>query len=360
MGICRLLNESKFHLMKRVEKFLMNPEFVRWVKNSDPDLDSFWNKWLDAHPEALPQVKKAKEIILGISFQEEKIEETIKSDILKNILKETSDFDSLQEDLHSKSTIKKGFWEKFALAIRVAAILLVFFSITFVFFKTSKTPVIQTISKVPLIEKSTSSGEKLHLTLPDGSEVWLNSESKIIFPQNFGKEAREIILDGEGFFEVMKDTLRPFSVKSNGLITEALGTSFNINSSQDQKVKVSLVTGKVVIKEESKSEEFYLNPGQQLSFDLANSKADIEKFSVFKSTAWKDGILVFENAGLNEVIYSLEKWYGVHITLVNATDVNWNFSGEYQNQILETVLNSMSYAEEFEYEINGKNVELKF
>lgn len=349
--------------MKKVDNFLLNPEFVRWVKHPDQELDAYWKKWMEAHPESIPHVKKAKEIILGISFQEIPVDENTKSELLANILKESSDFENPIENKRigfEPYEPKKNIWEKISLISRVAAILIISFLFAWMVFHRPAVEPEFVAEEVRYLEKSTASGEKLYFTLPDGSEVWLNASSKLVFPENFGENERKVSLEGEGFFEVVKDTNRPFSVVSNGVITTALGTSFNIFNRDAQDVRISLVTGKVIVKGESPQESFLLDPGQQLNYDLKNSQGQVEHFSVFHTTAWKDGVLIFKNADLPEVKTKLEHWYGVKITLVNAKGKHWSFSGEYRNQMLETVLNSMSYVEDFDYTIKGKEVELKF
>jgi transmembrane sensor len=349
--------------MKKVDNFLLNPEFVRWVKHPDLELDAYWKNWMEAHPESIVHIKKAKEIILGIKFQDIQIDENTKSELLANILKESSGFENpIDEKIirYEPYEPNKNLWEKISLISRVAAILIISFLFSWMIFHRPAAEPEFVAEEVRFLEKSTAAGEKLYFTLPDGSDVWLNSSSKLVFPENFGENERRVSLEGEGFFDVASDFNRPFSVNANGIITTALGTSFNIFNREEQDVRISLVTGKVIVKEESHNESFLLVPGQQFIYDTKESKGKVGEFYVFHTTAWKDGVLVFKNADLPEVKTKLEQWYGVKINLVNAKGKHWNFSGEYKNQMLETVLNSMSYVEEFEYIIEGKEVELRF
>ncbi|GMQ28149.1 FecR family protein [Algoriphagus confluentis] len=347
--------------MKRVEKFLTNQEFVRWVKDSDPELDAYWNSWITAHPEFLPEIKKAREIVLGIQFQEHHVDPEVKAEILTKILQGSPSLETATNDGNWISKNHLGFWSRFSQFQRISAILFIAILFSWLIHEEQETPPIPIESNmVSNIEKITSPGEKLFLTLPDGTEVWLNSSSSLVFPPSFDGNSREVQLKGEGFFKVAEDLNRPFSVVSEGVITTALGTSFNINTEGEERVKVSLVTGKVKILEELKQEEFFLNPGQQMTYNLAARTGAIQDFSIAEITAWKDGVILFKKASLNEVVKKLENWYGVKINLSNAENVHWEFSGEYQNQILENVLKSMSYVEGFDYRINEKVVEIKF
>jgi len=216
------------------------------------------------------------------------------------------------------------------------------------------------VAVIQTLNKNIAKGEKLSFTLPDGTRVWLNSGSTISYPEKFDFDQRVIKMEGEGFFEIEKDTLRPFKVVSGGFVTTALGTSFNVKTNKTSGLKVSLVTGIVKVEGENSIEEYLLEPGLEFIDDLKSGKKTIRKFNPDKVLAWKEGRIIFENASLSEVVMTLEDWYGVEIHLVNAENVKWKFSGEYQNQILDNVLNSMSFIEKFNYKINGKNIELTF
>ena len=211
-----------------------------------------------------------------------------------------------------------------------------------------------------LIAKTTHTGEKLNFKLPDGSTVWLNSGSELTFPEEFDSLERKVILLGEGYFEVKKDSLRPFRVVSGNLETEALGTSFNVNFFDPEKILVSLLSGSVRIQSKTADSSYILNPGQQLQFIPMEKAFKISKVTSETAIGWKDGLLSFKNAGFNEVIKSLERWYGVNIQVTGKPSKTWKLSGKYKNQNLDLVLDRMSFVENFNYEINRKNIHLKF
>ena len=347
--------------MNKVEFLLTNPEFVRWVRHPDKDLDTYWKNWLDANPERSEDLKMAREIVEGIQFEKIIPKAEMRDEVLASILKESS----VMEDTISKGSKRKNsvidWYNQISQMYKVAAIVVfaLMLYLPNVLFK-NNAPEAQELNRVPLIEKITAQGEKLSITLPDGSRVWLNSGSKLEFPEKFAETERYLSISGEAYFEVKKDTLRPFRVESDGFVTTALGTSFNINTKSGSLVKISLVTGKVSVDKNLVSEQVILNPGQEFNFDKVGFERWVGKFDPAKVIAWKEGKIIFENASLSQVIQTLEDWYGVKFTVKNGKNVNWQFSGEYQNQILENVLNSISFSENFEYAIDGKNVELKF
>lgn len=348
--------------MKKIEFFLTNPEFVRWVKESDKELDEYWERWMEANPGAFPDILAAKEFVKSIQFGELKPEAGVREDILSGILKvnETASTESKPTKIDPTS-LKTGLWNKFGQIQRIAAILLLSFSIPFyLMFLKHQEKKLPEPEVIPALEKNIAKGEKLSFTLPDGTRVWLNSGTAITYPEKFGTGERLVKMNGEAFFEIKKDSLRPFRVISGGFVTTAIGTSFNVKTDKVSGLKLSLVTGKAKVEEENSKEGFFLDPGLEFLDDPKSGKRTVRKFDPEKVLAWKEGKIIFENASLREVVGTLENWYGVEIHLVNAENVKWKFSGEYQNQVLENVLNSMSFIEKFNYKINDKNVKLIF
>src|SRR5690606_24844160 len=169
-----------------------------------------------------------------------------------------------------------------------------------------------------------------------------------------------VSLSGEAFFEVESDSLRPLGVVANGTVTTAVGTSFNINGKSTDGIRISLLTGKVKVKATAASDGAFLDPGQELRYGMDGEKTSVNGFNSGDVTAWRDGRIVFNDASLGEVVKTLEEWYGVIIHLENQKGIDWKYSGEYRQQSLENVLNSLSYIQKFDYTINEKNVAFKF
>lgn len=214
------------------------------------------------------------------------------------------------------------------------------------------------------ITKSNPAGQKSKIFLPDGSVVWLNSESELTYEENFNDSVRSISLSGEAFFEVIKDSKRPFVVYTGNVSTTAIGTAFNIEATEPGKVIVSLTSGIVnveAVKNDGISELVQLMPGQGALYNSSN-RDDFELISVnpVHVTQWKDGILRLQNATLDETVKKLERWYNVQISLENKPMRMWNANGVFDNEYLENVLHSLSFSQGFDYEINGKNILLTF
>lgn len=176
-------------------------------------------------------------------------------------------------------------------------------------------------SKDEKVEKSgqynqliTPKGKHSKLTLPDGTQVYANSGTRIVFPEKFQGNKREIFVDGEVYLDVYHNQNRPFVVRTNKMEIEVLGTSFNVSAySQDIEQSVVLVSGSVAVKT-NKKEEFHLLPNQRISYgtNVAVTNVAVERF-----IAWKDGILLCNNESLVSVIERISRYYGVDIECDN-------------------------------------------
>ena len=242
----------------------------------------------------------------------------------------------------------KKYW---AFAGKVAAILLFISSIIFINNQIDSEDIQEEIT-VQIIDKVAGPGQKLLVTLPDNSLVKLNSESKISYPSSFSDSIRIVTLVGEAFFDIQKDSLKPFLIHTKNITTQVIGTSFNINAYPEEKdVQVALLTGKVKVQDYDNN-EYYLNPGQLIN--ISDNDYEIELFNYQKSFGWKEGIIRFDNASFQEVIQKLERWYGVKFTYnQNQSIPEWNYQGVFANATLKEVLQVLADSEGFNFEINS-------
>lgn len=170
-------------------------------------------------------------------------------------------------------------------------------------------------------------GGEYFLQLSDGTKVWLNSDSKLVYPVVFGKEKRSVRLEGEGYFEVTKDTDRPFLVQSRGARIRVLGTHFNVSAyEQQEEVITTLVEGCVQVS--NGKDSLVLKPGEQSVSDA--TRIDVKEVDVRTYVAWRSGVFEFEEMELQDITRQLERWYDVefvysddslrHITFTGAAD----------------------------------------
>lgn len=215
-------------------------------------------------------------------------------------------------------------------------------------------------NEISMIHNSVNKGQKLKIHLPDGTIVWLNSESSLSYPDRFVDSVRMVELKGEAFFEVMKNPDVPFIVKSGDLTTTVIGTSFNFRSYDDQPANISLVSGKIFVNSMDHPEAIYLEPGERLNYFPNEKRFLKDRFNKKAETGWKDGIIYFEEAGFDEVVKTLERWYGVEIISKNKMKKPWKYTGEFENEYLDIVLESISYSKNFKYNIDQNTVYVEF
>ncbi|GEO03860.1 iron dicitrate transporter FecR [Adhaeribacter aerolatus] len=250
------------------------------------------------------------------------------------------------------------WWLKAAAAIFLPVCFLWFFSNYFTGENTSA---------IRLVTIQSGPGIRKNISLEDGSVITLNANSQVTYPQHFTSHKREITLTGEAFFEVAKDAQRPFIVKTGGLFTQALGTSFNINYRPGkQNVAIALATGSVKIEKSqpgNKNQLAILQPGQQLQYSQIDLTYKVSGFDAQAILSWREGILYFKQANLEEVIQKLESWYGIHIQVsgkIPGKKQEWHYTGSYQNESLDDVLTGIAFVKNFTYEKKEDKVMIKF
>lgn len=202
----------------------------------------------------------------------------------------------------------------------------------------------------------TAKGSKGQFILPDGSVVWLNSESRLSYPENFAGRKRQVILEGEGYFEVKKDAGKPFVVQAGELDVEVLGTSFNVdNYASGEVVRTALLNGSVKISGKTVKEPVYLKPNELFQYRKSNHAATVEKAKANLYADWIKDRMVFDNTVLSDILICMEGRYNLEIEcpVQFATDTRMSFT--IRQETIEEVLEAMSYIVPIKYELrNGK------
>ncbi|ATL49071.1 iron dicitrate transport regulator FecR [Chitinophaga caeni] len=190
---------------------------------------------------------------------------------------------------------------------------------------------------------NTPKGRQFSLQLPDGSKVWLNAASSIKYPTSFNGNQRLVVLSGEAYFEVAKNSKMPFRVNINNKVTvDVLGTSFNINAYGDNgSINTTLITGAVAIQRASKlqssaNKRFVLKPGQAAQVPLLQSSSGINinyNADIRKALAWKNGAFNLEGASLKDVMKEVERWYNIEVVYEDGNVPDIYFTGEMSRNV---------------------------
>lgn len=165
----------------------------------------------------------------------------------------------------------------------------------------------ETPEETPLNHLIVPKGRRASITFSDGTKLFINAGSHVIYPAVFGKEKREIAVEGEIYLEVSKDPSRPFFVKANGFDVKVTGTTFNVCAYKDAAASVVLVEGSVEVKTGT-DEKVQLHPNQLV--DLQNGLAEVREVDVFEYICWKDNMMLLTRRPAGEVLERLARYYG--------------------------------------------------
>ena len=205
----------------------------------------------------------------------------------------------------------------------------------------------------------TAIGGEYALILSDGTRVWLNADSELEYPVEFVKKERIVKLSGEAYFEVAPNPEQPFIVEAGGIQTRVLGTAFNFSAYRGENAStITLLTGKVAVSAPGHAERVLL-PGQQLKYDAENRKTVIKEVDAEDFVVWKDGLFLFNDCGLEEIIPRLSRWYGVtfHYDREKFGDLKFYIKTRRYEDI-GTILNLLKLTENVTYSIEGNEVTL--
>lgn len=347
---------------------MLDPDFRKWVLSPDETTNLYWEEYLEKNPSKRKALQEARMLILSLARERFEVREDVlrrRWQSISNVIDQT-DSDQAQRrtvPIHALSTLTdRGFQlrsrRKLPAHYAWVLILVMVFSLaTLLQWQPDNTPPVTQVVET-YEEHIARPGVKVSLTLQDGSKVMLNSGSTLRYISGFEKDRRELFLTGEAYFEVAKDSLRPFVVKTPGSVTKALGTSFVIKAVDHEYTMVALISGKVSVEgtvEHGGTTE--LLPG--FAFHIG-THAYSGPFDPEIVLAWTQKTIRFEKAPMLEVIRVLENWYGVQISYPQKPSADLKISGKFPDQTLENVLRGMSYTGRFDFEINENNVTLTF
>lgn len=231
-------------------------------------------------------------------------------------------------------------------------------------------------------------GSRTKVQLPDGSQVWVNSDSKLTYQGNFKGNLREVELDGEAYFDVVRDPAHPFIVHTSGIDIKVLGTAFDVKAyTAEPTIEATLIHGsiEVINKAQPGAPKIMLKPHEKLVYnkyqlnidkdgrdekDLrADVKAESDAFSFtikplnknlpdsnIIETAWVYNRLSFEEERFSDLALRMERWYNIKITIDNEKLKNYRISGSFENETVEEALKELQFLVSFQFTIKNGEV----
>jgi transmembrane sensor len=276
--------------------------------------------------------------------------ETAELNLLKESSRENKDlYDDLTSKWEKSANYKVAIqpdteksWEQFVtkveggatqriipLFIRVAALIVIGLVVGYYYF-----------TLPTRIEITSGKGQKREVILPDGSKVTLNQLSSLSYASDFNGEDRELNFKGNAFFEVAKNPEKPFLIFGEKINIQVLGTSFDVDAYRKDFVEVNVMSGKVAMREKGEKAEVILTAGMTGSY--SNQKLTALKSSGQNYHSWLSGKLVFANTPLHDLVEDLKRNFGQEIVLMNAKLGDCRFTGSFQDQTLEEILEIVS------------------
>ena len=204
----------------------------------------------------------------------------------------------------------------------------------------------------------TPRGGYYHLTLGDGTKVWVNSASTISFPGAFSGPYRKVVLmKGEAYFEVAKDPQNPFYVQTEYGTVEVLGTSFNVKNYDREPMMTTLITGAVRVNAANIPSMVELVPGQQATIAGLNKKVEVENVNPLDYISWKNGVFSFDNATMQEVMTELGRWYDVDVKFIPGTRSTALIKGKFaRTGKLSWLLSQLEQITNLNYSLKDKTI----
>lgn len=199
-------------------------------------------------------------------------------------------------------------------------------------------------------------GQRVNLTLSDGTTVWLNARSEMVYPAVFSGAKREVKLDGEGYFEVKHDKESPFVVHTRKCDIEVLGTKFNVEAYSDsEEFSTSLMEGSVKVTDNSAvSASVLLKPDQEVH--MKDGRLLVSSIDDYDHFRWRDGLVCFDNIAFNELMKRFEKCYGISIVVENKNLEEYSCSGKFRiSDGLDNALRILQRNAKYTFERNEDN-----
>lgn len=291
-------------------------------------------EWMEASPENRQELVRLKQIWAITASAE---------------VDDESGWNKVISRTKMKKEHKKG-WRSFLKYAAIAFVLISFGALLQFLLPSKQTPEIfaaNTTFKVPV-------GQVSSLMLPDGTEVYLNSQSELSYSNNFSMGKRVVALSGEAYFNVRSDEEHPFIVKTPGEVSvKVYGTAFNLRAYSDEgKIHTVLEEGSVSIIDNNGNELTQLVPGEKASCSFSSKHLRINKVRTELFSSWKDGLITFRNERLEDIARMMQRWYNVKIVIEDKKLADELYNGTImKNKPLDQILEVFRITSEIEYEV---------
>lgn len=338
--------------------FLAEETFVNYLTNRRAEDVRFWKAWIAENSQQSGEVEEARLLFFALRDHQhtatfapvETSEITAQYAKLRSALQQDEAEHSVVDTKEKNSKNNIGVRRILLYAASIAAIVLLAFSV----WMFAGRPGRETQTSYVLF--ATTENVSRQVSLPDGSKVQLNNNSSLKISADYNSGKREVLLNGAAFFEVHKDASKPFIVTAGSVKTTALGTAFYVHGLTNNATSVSLLEGKVRVDGNGNSVE--LIPGEKAVY-TTGSGISKSSFNTKQFLLWRQGEVGFEHAHWNEIKSFIEEYFNKEV-VVKGTIPKFNFTGNFDAQKIETLLDVLDFTYNAEYKLDGQKVIISF
>jgi transmembrane sensor len=336
------------------EDFLMDDTFKQYCEGSNQKCVLFWEEWIAKHPEKHKTVHAARKLYQVLSGDLKPVNQQV---------------DYLTEQLSPKIKVKRFKPSHYA----IAASILVIFLAGLIYLNYSKQNEVAKYTQNFIAKK----GEKKKITLPDGTLVYLNGDSKIELGENFDQKDRNVKLTGEAYFDVKHNVKKPFHVLTKDFRITVLGTAFNVKSYQNESESAAtLVRGTIKLEDNTglNKNTIILKAGQKITYHLSNDeinqtpaltesadkfpKIEVNNLTVMNKqvveSAWTENNIIFLNNNFEEIKERLERWFNVTIEFKDKEVAEYIYTANFKNEDILMVLHTLQDVKHFNFKQKGE------
>ncbi len=260
----------------------------------------------------------------------------------------------LPEEKEEMSSPRSNRMRMFSGLLKIAAAVLITFTITRYFMQPAEEPLLTATEPVAMQTLHVPSGQRAELTLADGTKVWLNSLTTFTFPTQFAA-VRDVYLDGEGYFEVKHDENKKFKVNTQKHTITVLGTEFNVFAySKNNSFETSLINGAVEVTTAGDRQPLSLMPGERAC--LKDDRLRITSIDHYDYFLWKKGIISFDHERVEDLLGKLELYYDIRIENNNKRINDMRYTGKFRaKEGIEHVLKVLQVPTGLRYQKDSEN-----
>ena len=350
------------HRIFTVEELATDESFRRWVMAPTPELDRYWQQWLQQTPDRASVAARARELVLAVH---DIYKDDLSEDMLRHEISEIARIAGERKTEGSLPFYQRPIW-------RAAAVLVLTGGLSWLYYTTHNTVTTsgngqEIVLENEMVIKTNPTQEEMTVLLGDNSVATLAKGSSIRYPRQFAASERRVYLTGEAFFDVTKNPEQPFLVYTNETVTKVLGTSFRIKAFEDDNTEmVAVKTGRVSVysKQEYETSQgakpagVILNPNQQVVFNRKDNRLEkaVTANPVLLAESAVQKEQVFDDRPVTEAFDALAKAYGISIVYQPEALANCMISAQFNEESLKQRLNAICQAIGASYDMESGRV----